>query len=176
MISKSFPKKYFIAAEAHKPDSSLNVLVLGIGNILLSDEGAGVKAVEKLKNQYRFPDEVEIIDGGTMGIELLSIFDNRSHIILVDAIKSGNPPGTIIDIPDPPAFLRQRISPHQIGICDVLALAGISEDLSCHISLIGIEPENLSAGLELSPEVSCNMDTLVENILSKIRLFGIEPI
>ncbi|MEJ2656985.1 MAG: hydrogenase maturation protease, partial [Desulfobacterales bacterium] len=83
--------------------SVLNVLVLGVGNILLSDEGAGVRAVEELKNRYNFPDTVEIVDGGTVGFELLPYFENRSHILILDAIKTGNKPGTIVRIEDPPA-------------------------------------------------------------------------
>ena len=79
----------------------MNALVLGIGNILLRDEGVGVKVVEELERRYQFPPTVEVVDGGTSGMELLSRLDNKEHLILIDAVKSGHPRGWV----DPPALV-----------------------------------------------------------------------
>jgi hydrogenase maturation protease len=83
------------------------VLILGIGNILLSDEGAGVAAVEMIRNRFILPDEIEIVDGGTIGIELLPFFTGRRLIIIVDAVKNGRSPGTVMRIDDLPVFFRK---------------------------------------------------------------------
>lgn len=145
-----------------------------MGNILLSDEGAGVRAVEELQKRYHFPKEVEVIDGGTMGIGLLDYFKQRSHVIIVDAAQSGNDPGKIIKIEDVPAFFRNKISPHQIGLCDVLAFAKITGDFPPHTILFGIEPEKLTPGLEMSQKVESKIDALIEKVVEELKTIGIK--
>jgi hydrogenase maturation protease len=154
--------------------SFLNILILGIGNILLSDEGAGVKAVEELQNRYDCSDAVEIVDGGTVGFELLSYFENRSHILIIDAVKTGNKPGTIVRIDDPPAFFQKKVSPHQIGLADVMGMAVITDNMPQNIALFGIEPKELSTGLELSPEVAGNLSRLVDMVADELKAIGIK--
>jgi hydrogenase maturation protease len=152
----------------------LSVLVLGIGNLLLSDEGAGVKAVEELENRYDCSDTVEIVDGGTSGSELLSYFDDRSHILIIDAVKTGSQPGAIVRIENPPAFFQKKISPHQIGLADVLGLAAITDNLPRNITLFGIEPKQLSTGLDLSPEVARNLSRLVDMVVAELKDIGVK--
>jgi hydrogenase maturation protease len=154
--------------------SSLNVLILGVGNLLLSDEGAGIKVVEALQSRYDFSDSVELIDGGTMGMELLPYFEKRSHILIVDAVKTGQKPGTIVRIDDLPAFFQQKTSPHQIGLVDVMAAAALTDDLPRHIKLFGIEPKDLTTGLDLSPEVTRNLDRLVDLVAEELKSIGVK--
>jgi hydrogenase maturation protease len=154
--------------------SFFNVLILGIGNILLSDEGVGVKAVEELQNRYDCSDAVEIVDGGTSGIELLPYFDDRSHILIIDAVRTGNKPGAIVRIDDPPAFFQNKISPHQIGLADVLGIAIITDSMPKNVTLFGIEPKQLSTGLELSPEVAGNLSQLVDMVVDELKAIGIK--
>jgi hydrogenase maturation protease len=154
--------------------SFLNALVLGLGNILLSDEGAGVKAVEELQNRYDFSGAVEFVDGGTMGFELLPYFEGRSHIIIIDAVKTGNAPGTIVKIDDPPGYFSSKTSPHQIGLADVLGIAAMTGDLPRDISLFGIEPKQLSTGLQLSEEVARNLSRLIDMVADELKTIGIK--
>ena len=154
--------------------SVLNVLILGVGNILLSDEGAGVRAVEELQSRYNCPDTVEIVDGGTVGFELLPYFENRSHILILDAVKTGNKPGTIVRIDDPPAFFQKKVSPHQIGLADVMGMAVITDTMPQNIALFGIEPKELSTGLELSPEVAGKLSQLVDLVADELKAIGIK--
>jgi hydrogenase maturation protease len=154
--------------------SILNVLVLGVGNILLSDEGAGVRAVEELQNRYNCPDTVEIVDGGTVGFELLPYFDDRSHILIIDAVKTGNKPGTIVRIDDPPAFFQKKVSPHQIGLADVMGIAVITDNMPKNIALFGIEPKELSTGLNLSTEIARNLSRLVDMVVAELKSIGIK--
>ena len=154
--------------------SFLNVLVLGIGNILLSDEGAGVRAVEELQRRYDCPDSVEIVDGGTVGFELLPYFEDRSHILILDAVNTGNKPGTIVRIDDPPAFLQKKISPHQIGLADVMGIAIITDNMPQNIALFGIEPKDLSTSLNLSTEVAQNLSRLIDMVVAELKDIGVD--
>lgn len=154
-------------------NSNLNVLVLGLGNILLSDEGAGVQAVEELQRRYDCDGNVEFIDGGTIGLELLSYFEERSHILIVDAVKNDQKPGTIVRIEDPPAYFRNRISPHQIGLADVMGVAAITGILPPNITLFGIEPKQISTGLDLSADVALNLSRLVDLVAAELKTIGI---
>lgn len=149
-------------------------MVLGLGNILLSDEGVGVKAVEELQNRYDCSDAVEIVDGGTMGIELLPYFEERSHILIIDAVKSGCKPGTITRIEDPPAYFSSKTSPHQIGLADVMGVAVITDIMPQNITLFGIEPKQFSTGLSLSTEVARNLSRLVDLVIAELKIIGIK--
>jgi hydrogenase maturation protease len=159
---------------ANVGDGILNILVLGLGNMLLSDEGAGGRAVEELKRLYAFPSEVEIIDGGTMGFELLPYLEGRSHLLVVDAVTNNGIPGSTVrlELDDPPAYFRTRLSPHQIGLADILALASMEGYMPPKTILFGIEPKDLSTGLEISPEVEAGISRLVEMVVEEIGRFG----
>ena len=95
----------------------MSALVLGVGNVILGDEGIGVRAVEELQRRYSFPDDVELLDGGTSGIELLRYFDDIEHLLIVDAVSAGHPPGSVLRVEgeDVPATFETRITPHQLG-------------------------------------------------------------
>lgn len=102
----------------------MRILVLGVGNILLTDEAIGVRIVEALEQRYILPDYVEILDGGTAGMELLGDMANRDHLIIADAIVSKkSAPGTMMILRDEevPALFTNKISPHQLGTADVLS-------------------------------------------------------
>ncbi len=144
--------------------------------MLLSDEGAGNKAVHELQQRFHFPPEVEVVDGGTMGLDLLPYLDDRTHLFIIDAVKSGNAPGTTvrIELEDPPAYFRTKISPHQLGLSEVLAVATLTNNLPPKIVLFGIEPKDLSTGLEMSPEVSENIGRLANMVIDELTGLGLK--
>ena len=152
----------------------MSLLILGIGNILLTDEGVGVYAVQRLEQEYCFPEEVEVLDGGTSGIELLGYIRGRDQLIIIDAVASGQEPGTVIMVEDEdvPAFFSQRISPHQLGLSDLLAVAGLAGDLPPALVLFGVEPFELATGLGLSKDVAASMEKLLVNVVAAVRGFG----
>jgi hydrogenase maturation protease len=152
----------------------LNVLVLGIGNVLMGDDSIGVGVIEELGRRFRFPEGVELLDGGTSGIELLSHIRGRDCLIIVDAIKSGFPAGTVVraEGEDVPAKFMTRISPHQLGLSDLLAAASLSGDLPPNMVLFGMEPERMALGFELSAGVRNNFDKLIETVLEELRSMG----
>ncbi|OGQ86550.1 MAG: hypothetical protein A2512_04385 [Deltaproteobacteria bacterium RIFOXYD12_FULL_56_24] len=155
---------------------SHNILVLGVGNVLLADEGAGVRVVEQLQRRYVFPPQVELIDGGTMGLDLLGYLDDKTHLFIVDAIISRKPPGSVVieKLSDPPAYFRQKISPHQIGLSELLAVASMQDCLPPDITLFGIVPLDLATGLEMSCEVSRAVEQVVLAVVKELALLGVE--
>jgi hydrogenase maturation protease len=147
---------------------------MGVGSILMTDEGIGIRAVEELQRRYRFPGNVEILDGGTSGIELLSYISGKDYLIIVDAIKGGSPPGTVLKVEgeDVPARFRTRISPHQLGISDLLAAAMLTNEMPKQLVLFGIEPKDIVLGIGLSGEVKAGLEHLIEVVVEDLRRIG----
>lgn len=152
----------------------MSILILGIGNVLLTDEGVGVRAVDELQRKYFFPEEVELLDGGTAGIELLSYISKREHLIIIDAMKGDLPPGSLMRVEgdEVPAVFRTRISPHQLGLSDLLAAAILTGELPAHMVLFGIEPESIDTGLALSETVAAALERLLAAVLEELELLG----
>lgn len=155
----------------------MNVLVLGAGNILLSDEGIGVRVVEALQDRYRVPDAVEVLDGGTCGMGLLDVLAGRDHLIIVDAVNTGRPPGSLVRLADDeiPAAFRTKSSPHQLGLQDVLALLLLLGTAPRRVTVIGIQPFSLDLSLELSPVVAGKLDELVQMVVAELTAVGLPP-
>ena len=153
----------------------MRVVVLGVGNILLSDEGLGVRAVERLSRAYSLPLEVAVIDGGTSGMELLEDLEGIDALIMVDAIRAGEPAATPIRLTGEalPVFFRTKLSPHQVGLCDVLASLELLGRSPRHISILGLQPQSLALGMELSREVEDGMPALLGMIVSELALLGL---
>lgn len=154
----------------------VKALVLGIGNLLIGDEGVGCKAAAELCRRYTLPPTVACIDGGTAGFELLSMIDSKDHLILIDALRNDMEPGTVVRIEGehvPKAFLA-RTTPHQLGICDVLAAAQLCDTMPKNLTLYGIEPKQLDVGIGLSPEVEAGMEKIICAVVDQLRHFGYE--
>lgn len=152
----------------------MRIIVLGVGNILLSDEGIGVRAVEKLQRDYDLPPEVVIIDGGTTGMEMLEDLSNADHII-IDAVRSGKAPASIIRLADEqvPVFFKTKLSPHQIGLSDVLATLAFIGEQPGGVTVIGVEPVSLETGMALSPQVEARLPELMELVVTELRELGV---
>lgn len=156
----------------------MNVLILGVGNILLSDEGIGVRAVEAFREHYHVPDGVDVVDGGTCGMDLLDIIAERDHVIVLDAVRlKDQPPATLIRLEDEqvPAFFRKRISPHQLGLSDVLAALKLLDREPLGLTLLGAVPESMEPGLELTPALIDCRDAMVELLVDELRILDIDP-
>jgi len=154
----------------------MSVLVLGIGNLLIGDEGVGCLTVEELNRRYDLPPSVECVDGGTAGFELLNILDSKEHVILIDALRDDRPPGTVIMVEGEqvPRAFHARTTPHQLGICDVLAAAQLTDIMPRHLTLYGIEPKQLDVGIGLSPEVQAGMEKTIRAVVDQLRHLGYE--
>ncbi len=131
-------------------------VVLGLGNLLNRDEGLGVQALKHLDALVGTQSRVELLDGGVLGLNLLMIVEECSHLLVLDAINAGQPPGTIIELRKEqiPLYSGVKLSEHQVTFQEVLGLANIRGKLPEHLHLVGIQPDDLSIGLELSETVS----------------------
>jgi hydrogenase maturation protease len=151
-------------------------LVLGLGNILMRDEGLGVRAVERLLERCDFPPEVEVLDGGTLGLNLLPYVEDADRLLVLDAIDVGAEAGTIdrLEGGEVPAFVSVKVSPHQMGLADLLAASRLRGRFPAELVLWGVQPAVIEVGLELSPVVAAQIDTLVERVLAELSQWGIE--
>ncbi len=153
-------------------------LVLGLGNILLADEGVGVRVIERLLEQYDFPEGVRVMDGGTLGLDLLPYLEDASRLLVVDAVQARKPAGTLVRLAgdEIPVFLdASKVSPHQEGLEDLLAVATLKGYLPQEVVFWGAQIESLGVGLELSPAVASQVDALVGKVLEELERWGIEP-
>ena len=155
----------------------MKILVMGVGNILLTDEGIGVRTIEALEQDYDFADNIEVVDGGTAGMELLEIMANKDHVILVDAVNTGADKGTVVSLFDDqvPALFRSRISPHQLGISDLLGVMSLTGEIPKHFSLFGVVPFSIDTGIELSEQMTPIKQELVELVVNKLTELGFAP-
>ena len=152
----------------------MKVIVLGLGNILLRDEGVGVRVIEALAQRYVLPAGVEVVDGGTVGMDLLDTLAGCDHLLICDAVKIGAPPGSVVKLVDGqvPALFQTRYSPHQIGLSEVLATLTLTDEAPAAVTLIGIVPADLDLGIELSPLVAAAVQPAVERIVATLRELG----
>lgn len=152
----------------------MRVVVLGIGNVLLSDEGVGVHAIEALQAGWELPAGVEVIDGGTCGMELLGDLEDTDHLIVVDAVRVGQPPASVVRLAgdEVPAFFKTKLSPHQVGLSDVLATLRFSGHPPGRIVVIGVQPVSLDVAMELTPQVAARLDRVVELVVEELANSG----
>lgn len=146
------------------------ILVLGVGNSILSDEGVGVHLARQLQEE-NFPPNVEIQDGGTQGLELLAYMDDVAKLIIVDCVRAGSEPGSIFRFePDAVDVIpkQYKISFHDLGIYDFLRIASAMETLPPTI-IFGMEPQIIDWGEELSPPVQAKMEKLKAFVIEEIN-------
>lgn len=154
----------------------MNILVLGLGNILLSDEAVGVRAVEELQRRYSFSPEIDIIDGGTKGLDLLPFLEGRKKVLIIDAVDFGKDPGYIgiLENKEIPAVLHSKLSVHHIGLGEVILALEMLGAMPEEICLIGIQPLTLETGIGLSPLIASKIDELLKVVIEKLNHWGVE--
>ncbi|MFQ6608462.1 MAG: hydrogenase maturation protease [Fidelibacterota bacterium] len=161
----------------HK-NSNLNpkVLILGIGNLLLSDEGLGVHTIHLLQDRYEFPDNVTLCDGGTGGLSLLSEIKDKDYLYIIDALLVGEDPGTIVQftydaIPD--NYVKKDTA-HGIDLLDILISAQLIDELP-PTTILGMQPADISTpSLEMTLTISSNLDSLIGVLLNQLTKIGIK--
>lgn len=157
-------------------NSISSVLLLGVGNILLQDEGLGVYALRRLAERYHLPPGVEAVDGGVQGLDLLSMLESARSLLIIDAIYTGGAPGGIVRLEGQaiPSALALKMSMHQMGIQELLALGSLRGTLPTRVVLWGMQPEAMDWGLELTPSVAAGLDELVAAVAGELVAWGEE--
>lgn len=153
-----------------------SLLVLGLGNVLCSDDGLGVVAVERLARQYRIPGNVAVMDGGTLGLSLLWCFEEVRDAILVDAIRADGPAASFVRLEgnDVAPAIRDRLSCHQVGVADLLDGLRWLDAYPARLVLLGLIPETLELRVGRSRPVERRLQFLVERIVEEAQRLGYE--
>jgi len=151
-------------------------VVIGVGNPLMGDDGIGIAALERLSHGYTIRPHLELLDGGTWGLNLLPHVERSSHVLFIDAIDIGGEPGTVVELrgSDLPRFLAQKLSPHQIDVKEVLALAELRGTLPPELVAVGLQPESVEMRIGLSPRVTGAMGTLIGRVIECLGEWGFE--
>jgi len=152
------------------------ITVLGVGNILMQDEGFGVRVVEQLHRKYNFPENVQVLDGGTLGMELLRFLIGTDKLILVDAVSGDLPPGAFYQFShdEVKTYFKEKVSMHELGIQDVLAVMEVLEQPAKEIRILGVQPLTIDIGLEMTTVVTEAMENVIEKLLLLLQEWQVE--
>jgi hydrogenase maturation protease len=152
------------------------LLILGLGNLLCEDDGVGAVAVARLQHEFDVPDGVVALDGGTLGLSLLSYFLRARTVILVDAVRADSAPGSIVRLEgdDVAPAVMNRLSVHQVGVADLLDGARLLDAYPEHIVLLGVVPETIGLGFGCSPAIQAAVPGLIDRIVEEARLHGFD--
>jgi len=148
------------------------VLVLGLGNLLLGDDGVGVRLLERLGEGYGYDGAVEFVDGGTQGLALLGCLEGREAVLVLDAVSLGAAPGTVHVLRGPVVEqLRARRvgTAHEGGAVQLFEVANVLRLGWYELALVGVEPEKVRTGIGLSPSVEQSMEEALERARETIQ-------
>ncbi|MDX2194452.1 MAG: HyaD/HybD family hydrogenase maturation endopeptidase [Gemmatimonadales bacterium] len=152
------------------------IRVFGVGNPLLEDDGVGLALLQRLERDWELPG-VELIDGGTWGMNLLPDIEEAEAVLFLDAADAGAPPGTVFRVAREEFRLRlgHKLSPHQVDLLEVLAMCELRGRLPARVAAIGVQPRSLDMTLELSPPVAAAVPRALEEALAVLREWGVVP-
>jgi hydrogenase maturation protease len=156
---------------ADEPD----MIVIGLGNLVMSDDGLGVHAVRRLRDRYRLAGEVDLVEGGTAGLLLLPRLADARRVIILDAIDAGAPAGALVRLEGEEwrrAFAAP-MTPHDVGLADLLGAAQLTGAWPERLVLHGAQPESTALGTELSAPVAAAIDALVDRVAGELADWGV---
>ena len=153
-----------------------NVLILGLGNFLLWDDGLGVRALELLQDRYDLPEGIECVDGGVLGLELMAYVEGKTHLLAIDAVQTGQLPGTLVRLEgdEIPRGLTFKLSMHQVSFEDILALSTLRGAVPPRLVVWGAVPAELKTGVGLTPIVEAQLDNLLEAVVLELEDWGVK--
>jgi hydrogenase maturation protease len=153
-----------------------SLLILGLGNVLCGDDGLGVAAVTEIRRRYSIPEGVQVLDGGTLGLSLLSYFDADQDVILVDAITTEQDAGSFVRLEgdDVAPAVRNSLSVHQIGVADLIDSLRLIDVYPRNLILLGLVPQTLELWLQMSEPVETMMPFLLDKTIEEARHLGYE--
>ena len=152
-----------------------DIMVLGIGCILFSDEGFGVRVVEKMEKLYEFSKNVLLVDGGVLGINLLGVISKPKHLIVVDAIRNKGKPGDLYRLEGDaiPERIRAKNSLHQVDFLEALTLCQALDHVPKTV-IVGVEPQDIETqSLDLTPPIQAKVEPVIEMVLAELEHLGV---
>jgi hydrogenase maturation protease len=148
----------------------LKTLILGLGNLVHADDGAGIHAVERLRTDPRVPPDVVIVDGGTQGLSLLPHISGFERLLVIDAVDAGEPPGTLLRLEGRAlADMPGRSSVHQLGFSDLMVAMKLLGDLPAEVIVFGVQPLSTEWSVELSPSVESALGPLIDSVVAQLE-------
>jgi len=150
--------------------------ILGIGNLLMGDDGFGVQCVEQLTRNYTLPENLTVLDGGTAGIMLAPFLEEVDIVYILDAVDLQDEPGSIHRFSDgdvQSGDIQTRMSPHQVGLLEILELCKLRGKAPERVEMITVVPENLSLGIGLSPRIQPKVNEVLDILLDCLVSDGI---
>ena len=148
--------------------------IIGLGNPLMGDDALGLLVLGRLQQEWTLPDDVRRVDGGTWGLSLLPAIEDAHRVIFIDAVRCGAAPGSLVVLCDEeiPARRSTKLSPHQVDLREVIALARFRGRVPERMVVMGIEPERIELGEPLSPPVAAAVDALLGLVVTELELWG----
>ena len=149
---------------------SEHIMILGVGCILFADEGFGVRVIEKLEERYVFPENVSIVDGGVLGVNLLGVISQADELIVVDAIRNKGNPGDVYRLSGDqiPQRIRAKNSIHQVDFLEALTLCQALDKVPETV-IVGIEPLDIETlSIELTSVTASKIDLMIDMVLAEL--------
>ena len=155
----------------------MSILILGLGNAVMSDDAFGGRVIAVLQERYAFPAGVTLLDGGTLGLDLLPRLEGVERLLIVDALEMAAPPGSVFRLSgeEVPRAFAGKLSVHQMGVQDLLAVAELQGNLPGELVVWGVQPGSIEMGLELTPPVAAAVDAVVTGIVDELQRWEAEP-
>jgi hydrogenase maturation protease len=152
--------------------------LIGLGNILMRDDGVGVHAVNEIERRFRFVPEIDVVDGGTLGLALLPLIAEYTRVLFVDAVEAGLEPGAIVvrEGEEVPALMGSQVSAHQAGLADLMYAARLAGVMPSVVCLVGIQPREVAIGLETTTLLKDKREDLIRAVLTKLDAWGIRAV
>lgn len=152
----------------------MSILVMGLGNLLMSDDGLGSRVISELEKRFLPSPQVCLLDGGTLGLDLLPRLEDVDKLLIVDALQMGAEAGTFFRLEgeDVPRAFANKLSVHQMGLQDLLAVAELQGHLPQELVVIGVQSETIEMGLELTASVAASFDQVVAAVCAELESWG----
>ena len=167
------PRSYEVAASDRNPFDDLyapEIMILGIGSILYSDDGFGIRVAQRLEAEYEFPGHVLVVDGGVLGINLLGVISKPKHLIVVDTMRNGGAPGDLYRVEGDaiPERIRAKNSLHQVDFLEALTLCQALDNVPQTV-ILGVEPTDVDTlSLVMTPPVQAQVEPVIQRVLVEL--------
>ncbi|OQX25372.1 MAG: hydrogenase expression/formation protein [Desulfobacteraceae bacterium IS3] len=158
-----------------KEKNSPHIMILGVGNILFRDEGFGIRVIEHLQEDYEFPENVSVVDGGVLGVSLLGVISEADHLIVIDAIRNKGRAGDLYRLEGQavPERIRAKNSLHQIDFLEALTLCQALDKVPETV-ILGTEPQDIETlDLELTPVIQEKIGPMIDMVLAEMDRLNI---
>ncbi|HEY5672309.1 MAG TPA: HyaD/HybD family hydrogenase maturation endopeptidase [Malonomonas sp.] len=155
----------------------MSILVLGLGNLVMTDDALGSQAIVELEKRYGFPEQVALLDGGTLGLDLLPRLEGIDRLLVIDALQMGATPGSVfrLEAEEVPRAFANKLSVHQMGLQDLLAVAELMGQLPTQLVVWGAQADSIEMGMEMTPAVTAALPEVLAGVLQELSGWGVVP-